>query len=348
MFVSGAVGLVLTYALIKKRFGTGGAIGWFVYGVLLCGSSAAMYFWYAKPHAEASSGLFDLASWSSTFPPITQPWKLPKWFYDTHLGNMFAYPQGGRAPGSAATFVLFCIGLVHLWRTKRELAMLLIGPFVLTFVAAAMQKYPYGGSARVAQYVAPAICLAAAQGLWCLFERFRAHNQRQRALTLSAIVLAAISIGGMVRVTLEPVKSETVQLRHDATLSVAKRTRPADKWIIFNAPEKVPYAPYLGDWRGKGAKFFFDAQRWSPAPIEFAPPPEEITRKPGQRVWLLCYFADIEKVNFPHEQWKAYLAAARKKLGGVPEHESFIIKRGRDGEGNMTTYESLEVYRFDP
>ncbi len=348
MFVSGTVGLVLTYALMKKRFDTTGLIGWFAYGVLLVGSSLAMYLLYAKPHAEASAGLFDLASWSRTFPPMREPWKLPIWFYHTHLGNMFAYTQGGRAPGSVATFVLFCIGLVRLWRTKRELAMLLVGPFVLTFVAAAMQKYPYGGSARVAQYLAPAICLLTGLGLWSVFERLRAPERRRRALTIAAIVLAVIPIGGMVRVTMDPVKSETVRARHDATLSVAKRTSPDDKWIIFNATEKVPYAPWLGDWRGKGGKFFFDAQRWSPAPIEFAPAPDRIVRESGQRVWLLCYFADIVKVDFPHAQWSAYLEAAKASLGGEPEYESFVIKRGRDREGGITTYESLEVYRFDP
>jgi len=340
--------LTLTYALVKKRFGASGMIFWFVFGVLLCGSSLVMYVTYARPHATESSALFDLESWSSTFPPITEPWKLAGWFYHTHLGNMFAYPQGGQAPGSVATFVLFVVGLARLWRARHELAILLVGPFVLTFVAAAMQKYPYGGSARVAQYVAPAICLLAGLGLWTIFERLRQRQRQHRALIITAVVLAIIPIGGMIRVTLEPVKSEFVRARHDSTLSVVRRTSPNDKWIVFNATEQVPYAPWLGSWRGKGAKFFFDAQRWSPAPIEFAPPPDQISRKPGQRVWLLCYFADIEKVDFPREQWAAYLEEAKARLGGTPEHESFTIKRGRDQEGTMTTYESLEVYRFDP
>ena len=37
-------------------------------------------------------------------------------------------------------------------------------PFALTFVAAAMHRYPYGLSARTSQYVAPIICLLAGLG----------------------------------------------------------------------------------------------------------------------------------------------------------------------------------------
>ena len=45
-----------------------------------------------------------------------------------------------------------------------DLLLLLLTPFVLTFLAALAGKYPYGGSARIAQHLAPSLCLLAGTG----------------------------------------------------------------------------------------------------------------------------------------------------------------------------------------
>jgi len=352
VFVSGGIGLVLTYALLSGQLGRKAALGWFTYGVLLCGTALAMYVLYAKPHAEAvaHSALFeDPASWARTFPDISKPWTLPVWFFREHLGTMFSYPQGGSAPRSAATFVLFCVGIVRLWRTKRTLVLLLLSPFLLNFVAAAMHKYPYGGSQRVVQHLAPAICLLAGAGLAVVLERFVKAEKLPSALTVASGILIAICIGGIVMDIVHPEKSSRVRRRDQAIRELVGETGPGDKWIVFNSTKRVPYAPYLGDWHGRGAVFVFDSLRWLKNKPEFAPPPDSISREPGQTVWIVAVYANREKgIKFPEDQWSAYVEAARKHLGGVPEHEEFIIKRQFDGAGNPIILESLRVYRFNP
>ena len=42
---------------------------------------------------------------------------------------------------------------------------MLAAPLLPAFVAAALHRYPYGTSARISLYLAPAICLLAGQGL---------------------------------------------------------------------------------------------------------------------------------------------------------------------------------------
>ena len=60
----------------------------------------------------------------------------------------------------------------YLWGTgRRSLLLMLTAPFVLTLIAAALRLYPYGGSARVAQHLAPPICLLAGMGIASLLKR---------------------------------------------------------------------------------------------------------------------------------------------------------------------------------
>jgi hypothetical protein len=145
----------------------------------------------------------------------------------------------------------------------------------------------------------------------------------------------------MVGELLRPYQSLASYRSREAVRSVAQQTAPGDRWIIFNAQEKVPYAPYLGDWRGVGGQFVFDVLRFKPVPIAWAPPPETIQAAPGRRVWLLVYRAENEKkgVDFPDEQLAAYVATMAVCLG-PPGYESYVVK---DERGKL---ETVDAYRF--
>ena len=115
---------------------------------------------------SAGEALINFEAWALSFPPLTEPSRWPQWFVHTHLGELFAYPVGGERGGSALTFILFCVGAWSLWQAEDRLKVaLLLSPFPLMFIAASMQAYPYGGNARVAQHVVPAICLLSGAGL---------------------------------------------------------------------------------------------------------------------------------------------------------------------------------------
>ena len=354
-FVGGSVGLLLTWLLWRGRFRAGVLAGWLAFGVVLCGSFLAMFLTIGKPHAEFAARLTD--TWAVTFPPLTRPWQLPFWLYAMHTGLMLAYPHGGTAPGSVVTFLCVLIGAVRLARRQPALLLLLLGPLPLAFIAAAAHAYPYGGSARVTLYMAPAFCLLAGLGLFAglefLVPRAVALVRRKSArpvtrgecvrgaLLLAAASLALIPICTMTGELLWPYQSLASYRSREAVRSVAQQTSPGDRWVIFNAQEKVPYAPYLGDWRGVGGQFVFDVLRFAPVPITWAPPPETIQAAPGKRVWLLVYRAENEKkgVDFPDEQLAAYVATVAERLG-PPGHESYVVK---DERGKL---ETVDAYRF--
>jgi hypothetical protein len=340
MFAGGGVGLLLTWLLVRERYSMPMLVGYIAFGVVLCGNSLVMYQTIGKPQAELGADLFELASWSRTFPPLTEPWKLPVWFYDVHFGNMFAYPQGGAAPGSVLTFGLFCVGVWRLWRRDRALLLLLLGPFALNLFAAAIRAYPYGGSARVAQHLAPAICLLAGLGASVLFRRYFGGVGRRKALVISAIVLALVPIGDMIDSTIRPFKDPKTMAIHDTIRTTAGQTQPCDRWVVFNAIERVDHAPFLGDWRGVGGLFVFDVARFAPVSLDWSPVPETVEVPPGQRIWLLVYRADGPKVEFPRAQFRDYLEAFKVRFG-EPEYTSVQV------EDEFYRQEFVEVYRFD-
>jgi 4-amino-4-deoxy-L-arabinose transferase-like glycosyltransferase len=173
--------------------------------------------------------------WTDWFPPA-QPLALLKWLALAHTGNMMAYPVGGRDGASAATFLLCLGGIVHLARRRQgSLLLLLLGPFVLTFVAAALHRYPYGGSARIAQHLAPAICLLAGTGLaMCLGVVAQRYGQDRRIALVVCLLLAVVGIAGMVRDVKKPYKTEGDRMVRLIVNDAVRRAAPDDQIVVLD------------------------------------------------------------------------------------------------------------------
>lgn len=146
--------------------------------------------------------------WADAFPPA-DPGQFLTWLVQVHTGNLFAHPVGGKNGGSTATFLLFAVGGLVLWRRRQRLQLaVLLAPFALTFVAAALQRYPYGGSARISMHLAPAIALlAGAGGAWAV-RRCRPNGGRQlRTLTGVCAVFCVMAVSGLTFDVLHPAKT---------------------------------------------------------------------------------------------------------------------------------------------
>jgi hypothetical protein len=159
-----------------------GWLPWIAYNVSLVGSFAAVFAVSIRPKLDAQ--LTTMSSyWLDTFPPIGEPLKLLWWFLETHTGSMLAYPFGGPGFGSTLTFILCAIGVVTFWRRRQFLLLgLTMLPLVLNFVAAALQRYPYGGHMRMTLYLAPMFCILTAVGLAAVLVRnvaFRSAKQTE-------------------------------------------------------------------------------------------------------------------------------------------------------------------------
>ncbi|NIA08131.1 MAG: hypothetical protein GWP14_10950 [Actinobacteria bacterium] len=340
VFVAGSVAMLLTVLLWQQR-SRKVFIGCLIYLLLFAASFAAMYFIYARPHAQAAAGMFEGHTWRRSFPPMAEPWRLPWWFLKVHTGNLLAYPFGGKRGGSTLTFILVIIGSVTLWRQRRRpFLLLLLGPLVLMLIAAGLRKYPYGTSARVAQHMAPAFCLLAGVGLLTTL-RFFLKDRFLRGCYIATAVIAVIAVGGTVHDILLPQKKFSDRANRDVLRTLADRTAPHDQWIIFNATGSVPYAPDLSLWGGSAARFRYYVHRLGPENVYWSPPPRQITRPDVGRTWLLVYRDN--KSPFPQDLLDRYLKTARRRLG-KPQRHWFELTSPKDPPRRQV--EAIEVYEF--
>lgn len=341
VFVAAAVAGVLALRVAGPGAAAAGAVvarvGVVGVALALAVSFGWMYAVYGRPHALHAARLTEIPMWAPFFPPLTEPLKLPLWLAYVHTGPMMAYPHGGNPPGSVATLLLFLVGAVHLGRRRPRLLLLLLGPFVFNFAAAAMKAYPYGGSARTSLFLAPAICLLAGVGLWRVLVRFLPRPHPGNAVVMVGCGLLALPLAGMIGDVRKPYQSIESQRGYDAVRDVARRTGASDRWIVFNAVEPCEYAPYLGDWHGTGGQFVFDVMRFAPVPLSWAPRPEEVEVPRGGRVWLLAMRG--VRVDFPEAQFAAYLSRLKARFGEA-SHERTLLK-SRDGRD-----EAIDVYGF--
>ena len=75
----------------------------------------------------------------------------------------------------------------------------------LNLIAAAMQRYPYGGHLRFTLYLAPVICVLAALGVaWAIARFARSPSRRPALYGILLGLVALIPWGSMVRDVVRP------------------------------------------------------------------------------------------------------------------------------------------------
>jgi hypothetical protein len=175
-----------------------GWTAWLVYNVILAASFAAVLIGSKYSVGATNQQTMEDAHWASTFPPIAQLQKLPRWLLETHAGAMLGYPVGG--PNWGSSFSLLCVlaGLAAIGLRRRWMLLgLLLAPLAMNFIAAAMHRFPYGGHARMTLFLAPAFCILIAVGLTAVLAWVEGRLQRPGATRIgSSLVGMAAGLRG--------------------------------------------------------------------------------------------------------------------------------------------------------
>ena len=178
-----------------------------LYGLILSLSFIGIYYFLANGQFT-SHGSKMQNYWKASFPPpLTHPLDWITWMIGTHAGEMFAYPFGGNFGGSTLTTLLCLLGLIWLWRNQQFWFLgACFGTFGLGYIAASLQRYPYGDTARLVQHLAPFICLLAAAGITWLIELPQTLARRNSFTRLILSMFLLIGIVFAIRDVIVPYK----------------------------------------------------------------------------------------------------------------------------------------------
>jgi hypothetical protein len=242
VLVAGSISLVLL-AVVWRQPGTSARSWFIVYNLLLAVTFLANYLLVGQaqlsPHVSDPNNAFN-NTWREWFPardPISLVW----WFLKAHTGNMVAYPMGGPYFASSLTTVLCLAGAWDWWqRGNRRILALFAWPFGLSMIAAILHKYPYGGSARLDQHLAPAICLLMGNGIVFLTSRFvPASLGERRGAALVALLLTVFGAAGLVRDLVKPFKTTAELWNRTFVEDLMARVGANDRVVVFHAPGKI-------------------------------------------------------------------------------------------------------------
>jgi hypothetical protein len=165
------------------------------------------------------------------------------WLFD-HFFAPFQHPggMGGteiRAGGIAGG--LFLMGVVGLWKERKELAVALVLPAAFALAASALHLYPFAG--RMLLFLVPMMVLGVARGAGMLFDALHA-SQPLAALVLPAILLAAPTLQTIQELR-RPAHSEQMKhvlddlrprMLHTDRVYVYYGAAPAFEFYTRNAP----------------------------------------------------------------------------------------------------------------
>ncbi len=242
-------------------------------------SFAAIYFGVIRGQMHHTH-TFMQEFWQKAFPPHSPAIFL--WLLNAHISNMMSYPFGGSKGIALFIAPLALLGLARLWQKRRwpEL-ILLAGPFVLTFIAAFLHKYPYGADARVEQHLVPSIAILASMGAVTLCAGVLRKSRNMAVWRNSGNIPVAVMISFALIMTAKdiryPWRTPATLLAQRFIARIFAHPQPGTQIVILN---KHPFQ-------------FSVLLSWQLATVQdsffIAPDAAKLRFSAGQNLWLVHF-----------------------------------------------------------
>jgi len=302
--------------------------GLVVYGFVMLASFLVIYLAATVVQQKQMGSFYRHGYWSGAFPPTDEPWRLPLWLLEQHTGNMLAYPVGEHKGGSSATLACVIAGIVALCRRDRKtVAAVLAAPFGMGLVAAFLGRYPYGGEARIMQYLAPSACLLTGLGMAALAARIARPNWSRGVPRILLGAMTLLTVGLIVKDLARPYRvAKDVTTRDFARRFWTEQGRDA-ALACAKTDLGVEIEPHT--WRaGMSAVYLFHQRLYSPRHrrgLPFRIEPEKYTEEHPLRVVL---FRDYEEELPAVRNWLAEMERDFEPRGS----SAFVVDPGRSRE----------------
>jgi hypothetical protein len=207
-----------------------------------------------------------------------------------HTGRMFAYPVGGMNGGSIVIFICFVVGLAVLRRErKKALLILVITPFILAFIAAAIHRYPYGYSARWMLYLAPFICISTGLGAATFISHIK-NRQWRNAVTAGIVTgLILIGVGCIARDAIKPYKEKADLNSRAFARYFWNYLPPGSELFCVKTDLGKDFFPGLFLTNHNSARYLCNQKIYSPRHQKGRKPAILKTQPPGSKIRFVVY-----------------------------------------------------------
>jgi Dolichyl-phosphate-mannose-protein mannosyltransferase len=168
-------------------------LAWAVFTAALLASFGGLYLLSVR-NQEASELVAMREMWKEHFPPWNNLLEMPYWLLHTHTGDLLAWPVGGSPHQSSLSALCWFAALIALARRRQGWFLILcLAPLAVNFVAASMQRFPYGGHARLNLWIAPLLCLLIGYGMTVLLEWVARRGWRPGPWLATVLALLALT-----------------------------------------------------------------------------------------------------------------------------------------------------------
>lgn len=181
--------------------------------------------------------------WKRGFMPFPI-WLHQDWLARTYLSLLVTVtPSADRLHLLTSFSVLIILGIVSLLIRNRNLALLILFPFILALVASALHKYPLRG--RFMLFLVPLLILLMAEGLGRIYMWFRSWNRNYAIVIcfIAALAILWVPINGIYAKFLLPPMGDHIR---PVLAYVQQRMQPDDIIYVYHGarPSFNYYAPF--------------------------------------------------------------------------------------------------------
>lgn len=344
VFSAGGLSLVVGCFLYGRRGTPREWIAWMAWNLSLVASFAVWYHVVGRVQGGAE-GEFMGEYWKQSFPPMSQPWLVPYWLLKTHASDFLAYPVGGPKWASTGTLILCLAGLRQFVQRRQIIQLgLILCPAGLHLVAAALQKYPYGGHVKFSQYLAPMICCLAGAGMaqivtWCS----RRQDGVKTGLAFASVVCIAIGCGAIVRDLANPYKTRSDFRARAFAESFWPGVCLAEEVVCLKSDLGLDFVPEQNRELSWSAHYFCNrAIEISRSSLRMG----DFSRVSATRP-LRCVLYHDARYTLDQSRLNDWLTDMKQNYDLVA-HESLPFARMAKDERKLVTMEYIDSYKFVP
>lgn len=258
-----------------------------------------------------------LTSWQKAFPSF--PLDI-MWYLDA-FGKFFYRPLGFNGPFDGLAIIIFVVGCIACYRRHKKALLIIVSPILVTFLASALQKYPF--RSRLVLFLTPFVILLIAEGV----DYIRRQTKYKFAPIVSLVVLLLLLVPPAINASQLLVKPHLRGEIKPVISYIKTNQQPGDILYIYQRGKYqfMYYAEKFGYQKGDyiiGVDDLdkYDGKKLSEA--EWQRYKTDLDKLRGnKRVWLLFSHATVASEN---KKITSYLQTIGKQIDFFEQPGAFV------------------------